>query len=208
MNRRRLLGLLGLLPVAAVAAPVAGFLDRRERGRVVRPVRGFRAEYFPNVRLRTHEDKPVRLYDDLLAERNVLVHFFRADPDDVRQRDETLNLYRLQGLLGERCGRDVFLYSFTLDPERDTPDRLLAHHRHCGAGPGWTFLTGAPRDMELCRVRFGFVHADPKLERRRPRHWDVVLLGNERHQRWMAAHALSRPELLLDQVNRVAGLKA
>jgi protein SCO1/2 len=159
------------------------------------------------VTLRTHENRRVRLYTDLLAGRNVLIHFFRADVDDVRQHEETVNLYRLQTLLGERCGRDVFLYSFSLTPERDTPSRLAHHHAQCGAGPGWTFLTGAPRDLELCRVRFGFVHADPKLERRKPKQWDVILLGNEPHERWMAAHALSRPELLFDHLNRMAGLK-
>jgi protein SCO1/2 len=205
MNRRRLLSLLALLPVAAVAAPAAQFLEERARRRVVRPTRGFHRDYFPNVALQTHDGRRVRLYDDLLSGRNVLVHFFRADPDDVGQRDAIANLHRLQTLLGDRAGRDVFLYSFSLVPERDTPARLARHHTDCGAGRGWTFLTGAPRDLDLCRVRFGFVDADPS--RRRPRRWDVVLLGNEPHQRWMASHVLARPEYLLDQLNRVAGLK-
>ncbi len=207
MHRRRMLALLGLVPAVAVAAPVAQFLDQRQRRRRVRPVRGYHRDYFPNVPLRTHENRRVRLYDDLLRGRNVLIQFFRADHEDAREREGTNNVHRLQMLLGERCGRDVFLYSFTLDPERDTPARLRRHHEECSAVPGWTFLTGAPRDLELCRVRFGFVDADPRRGGRRPRHWDLVLLGNEPHQRWMVSHVLSRPELLLDQLNRVAGLK-
>lgn len=206
MNRRRLLTFLGLLPVVAVAAPFVEHLEARARRRVVRPLQGH--EQFPNVALRTHEGRRVRLYDDLLAGRNVLVHFFRADPGDAGQQEAIANLHRLQTLLGDRCGRDVFLYSFSLTPERDTPARLARHHKSCGAGRGWTFLTGAPRDVELCRVRFGFVDADPRRQYRKPSRWDVVLLGNEPHQRWMASHVLARPEHLLDQLNRVAGLKA
>jgi protein SCO1 len=208
MNRRRLLGWLGLLPLVAVAAPVVEHMERRARRRAVRPVDGAHRGYFPNVVLRTHENRRVRLYDDLLAGRNVLLHFFRADPDDAAQREAITNLHRLQTLLGERCGRDVFLYSFSLNPERDTPGRLARYHASCGAGPGWTFVTGAPRDIESCRLRFGFVDADPRLARRKPRQWNVVLLGNEPHQRWTAASVLSRPEVLLDLVNRVAGVKA
>ena len=208
MDRRRLLALLALLPSAAVALPVAQHLEQRERQRVLRPLRGHHRDYFPNVALRTHENRRVRLYDDLLRGRNVLLHFFRAEPDDLREREGIATLSKVESLLGDRCGRDVFLYSFTLAPGRDTPARLRRHHEHVGAGPGWTFLTGAPRDMETCRNRFGFVHADPKLAKGLPKHWDLVLIGNEPHERWMAAHALSRPEVLLDQLNRVAGLKA
>lgn len=208
MNRRRLLGMLGLLPLAAVAVPVVEHVEQRARRRVVRPLGGADRGYFPNVRLRTHENRRVRLYDDLLAGRNVLVHFFRADPDDATQREAIANLHRLQTLLGERCGRDVFFHSFSLTPERDTPGRLARHHAGCGAGPGWTFLTGAPRDLEYCRQRFGFVDADPRRARRKPKQWNVILLGNEPHQRWSAANVLSRPDVLLDLMNRVAGVKA
>ncbi len=208
MHRRRLLALLGLLPAVAAAAPVAQFLDEQQRQRRVRPVRGYHRDYFPNISLRTHENRRVRLYDDLLQGKNVLIQLFRADHDDAREREGIDNVRRLQTLLGERSGRDVFLYSFTLEPKRDSPARLRRHHEECGAAPGWTFLTGAPRDLELCRVRFGFVDSDPRRANRRPRHWDLVLLGNEPHQRWMASHALTRPELLLDQLNRVAGLKS
>ncbi len=208
MNRRRMLALLGLLPVAAVALPVLKSLGERGRPRRVRPAAGFHDEYFPNVVLRTHENRKVRLYDDLLRGKNVLIQFFRTDRRDGRSVAATENLLKLQKLLGDRCGRDAFLYSFSLAPERDTPARLRAHHQEHRVGPGWTFLTGSPRNLELCRLRFGFAPPARRPGRDRAEHSNIVLLGNEPHQRWMVSAALTRPEVLLDQLNRVAGLKA
>ncbi|HEY6196625.1 MAG TPA: SCO family protein [Candidatus Eisenbacteria bacterium] len=205
MNRRQLLMLAGLAPLAAAAAPVASYVQRRAHPRRIRPATGFHADYFPNVVLRTQDDRPVRLYDDLLRGKNVLVNFFYANCKDGICPVTTQNLVRVQRLLGERCGRDVFMYSFSLAPEQDTPARLRHYAAMHGTGPGWLFLTGAVDDLELCRVRLGFTDPDPKLDRQRGQHTAVVLLGNEPHQRWMATPAATRPGFLVEQLGWVMG---
>ena len=208
MNRRQLLGLMALLPVAAASVPVVQYLEERNRPRKIRPTGGFGEEYFPNVVLRTQDGDKVRLYDDLLKGKTVLINFFYANCKDGVCPVTTENLVKLQRLLGDRCGRDVHMYSFSLAPEQDTPARLKHYQEMHEAGPGWTFLTGSPRDLELCRIRFGFVDPDPELDRRRTQHTGVVLVGNEPNQRWMASPALTNPEFLLDQIDRVAGVKS
>jgi len=208
MNRRRLLALLGLLPAAATALPVLQALDERSRPRRIRPAGGFHGDYFSNLPLRTQDGTPVRFYDDLLAGKTVAIHFFRTGCTDGLCPVVMQNLVQLQRLLGDRCGRDVFMYSFTLAPEEDTPERLRRFREQLGVGPGWAFLTGARRDLEVCRARLGFTEPDPRLDRDRSAHTNRVLFGNEPHQRWMASPALTRPEFLLDQINRVAGLQA
>ena len=205
MTRRRALLLLALVPLAATAVPVVQYLAARDQPHRIRPVTGFHADYFPDVVLETQDGKRVRLYDDLLKGRTVLVSFFYADCRDGICPVTTENLVRLQKLLGERCGRDVFFYSFSLAPEQDTPERLKHYQQMHGAKPGWTFLTGSARDMELCRRRFGFVDPDPRVDREKNQHTNVVLMGNEPHERWMASPAMSSPELLLAQLDRVAG---
>ena len=207
MTRRRWLTLLGLVPLAAIAAPIAGYVQHRELVEKVRPLTGFHADYFPNVTLRTQDGRVVHLYDDLLKGRTVLVNFFLIDCVDGVCPVTMTNLARLQRLLGSRCGRDVVFYSFALDPARDTPARLARYHAALGAGPGWTFLTGSTQDMELCRRRFGFVDPDPAIDRKRTEHTRVVLLGNEPHERWMASPAGSKPEWLLVQLERIAGTR-
>ena len=207
MNRRQLLIMMGLLPVAAAAVPVVQYLEERNRPRKTRPVGGFHDNYFPNVPLRTQDGHKVRLYDDLLKGKTVLINFFYANCKDGVCPVTTENLVKLQKLLGARCGRDVHMYSFSLAPDQDTPARLKHYQEMHGAGPGWTFLTGSPRDLELCRIRFGFVDPDTELDRRKTQHTGVVLMGNEPNQRWMASPALTNPEFLLEQIDRVAGMK-
>lgn len=205
MSRRGWLALLGLLPVAAAAFPVFESLERRRRPGTQRPVRGFHRDYFPDLVLRTQDDERVRLYTDLLAGKTVLVHFFYGDGRDGLCPAVTANLVQLQRLLGERCGRDVFMYSFTLAPE--APARLRAYRASYPITAGWTFLTGSAADLALCRARFGVADPDPALDREPARHVNVVLLGNEPHERWLGLPALSSPGALLEQLDRVAGVK-
>jgi len=205
MSRRGWLALLGLLPVAAAAFPVFESLERRRRPGTQRPVHGFHRDYFPDLVLRTQDDERVRLYTDLLAGKTVLVHFFYGDGRDGLCPAVTANLVQLQRLLGERCGRDVFMYSFTLAPE--APARLRAYRASYPITAGWTFLTGSAADLALCRARFGVADPDPALDREPARHVNVVLLGNEPHERWLGLHALSSPGALLEQLDRVAGVK-
>jgi len=207
LSRRRWLALMGVLPFVAAAIPVFEFLDRRRRPGTQRPVNGFHGEYFPNLVLQTQDGDRVRLYDDLLKGKTVLINFFYANCRDGLCPVTTQNLVALQQLLGERCGRDVFMYSFTLAPGEDTPARLAHYREMHKVGPGWTFLTGSPADMELCRVRFGFTDPDPELDRTKTQHTNVVLMGNEPHERWMASPALTTPRFLLTQLDRVAGVK-
>jgi protein SCO1/2 len=205
MSRRGWLALLGLLPVAAAAFPIFESLERRRRPGSQRPVHGFHRDYFPDLVLRTQDDERVRLYTDLLAGKTVLVHFFYGDGRDGLCPAVTANLVQLQRLLGERCGRDVFMYSFTLAPE--APARLRAYRASYPISAGWTFLTGSAADLALCRARFGVADPDPALDREPARHVNVVLLGNEPHERWLGLPALSSPGALLEQLDRVAGVK-
>ena len=149
----------------------------------------------------------MRLYDDLLKGKNVLINFFYANCKDGVCPVTTENLVKFQKLLGDRCGKDVFIYSFSLAPEQDTPARLKHYQQMHGVGPGWTLLTGSARDLELCRVRFGFVDPDAELDRARTQHTNVVLMGNEPHERWMASPAMTNPQFLLAQLDRVAGIR-
>lgn len=55
------------------------------------------------------------------------------------------HMAELQGALGER---DVRLVSFSVDPERDTPQALAEYARRYGADPErWLFLTGEKEDL-------------------------------------------------------------
>jgi protein SCO1/2 len=157
------------------------------------PAAGLRGDYFPNVLLRTHEDRPVRFYDDLIRGRLVLIHFTYATCNGICPAI-TANLVKVQRLLGSRVGRDVFMYSITLKPDQDTPEVLRGHRAMHGVGPGWWFLTGMKPDIELLRRKLGFTDPDPLIDADVSQHTGMIRIGNEPYQRWSACRGGDRPE--------------
>ena len=160
---------------------------------------GVRAGYFPNVLLRTHEDRTVRFYDDLMRGKIVIVNFMYVRCEGICP-GTTANLVKVQEALGERVGRDVFMYSFTLKPDQDTPADLREYAERHGVGPGWLFLTGRPDDIELLRRRLGFVDPDPVVDADKSQHIGLVRIGNEALDRWAACPALGNPEQIVRTV--------
>ncbi len=88
--------------------------------------------------------------------------------------------------MGERFGKDVFFVSITLMPEQDSPAVLtkFANRYKILEKPGWTFVTGRPRDIELLRRRLGFSYIDRELDADRTNHIRLVLVGNEPFGWW------------------------
>lgn len=58
--------------------------------------------------------------------------------------------------LGSDFGSKVAFVAISVDPLNDTPARLRDYATaHRADGPGWYFLTGAPRDIETVVRRYG-----------------------------------------------------
>lgn len=146
------------------------------------------ANYFPNVELVTAEGKTVRLYDDLIKDKQVVVSFIYTSCTK-QCGPMTANLARVQRLLGDRVGRDIFMYSISMDPERDTPEVLREYAKAYKAGPGWTFLTGSKADVTLIRKKFGDLN--PVED-----HAARLNVGNDRIGQWMSTAALDNPSYL------------
>jgi protein SCO1/2 len=195
MNRR------GFFLSGAAAAATPFVLP--SRAAAARPLsqRGGTA-YFTNVELRAHDGRTVRFYDDLLKGKIVLINFIYTECGDICP-GMTQNLADVQKLLGDRVGRDVFMYSLTLQPEADTPERLKAYAETFDVKPGWLFLTGAPADIETLRRRLGFVDSDPVQDADLDQHIGIVRIGNEPLNRWVMAPALLRPEAFIQNLRLV-----
>lgn len=145
-----------------------------------------RRRRFPDLALTTHEGKHVRLYSDLLKGKTVLFHFMYTSCTDSCPRT-TANLARVRDLLGPRVGRDVFLYSVTVDPVHDGARRLREYAQRFGVAPGWLFLTGRLGDIRVLRAKFG---DDPGRASGESNHLNLFAYGVEPLQRWGACPAL------------------
>jgi protein SCO1/2 len=161
-----------------------------------------RRRYFPNVPLITHEGKKVSFYDDLIKGKIVTINMFFAQCDEICPR-VTANLVKVQKLLGERVGRDIFMYSITLKPEHDTPQAMRDFMEMHGVKPGWTFLTGAPDDMELLRRKLGFTYPDPEIDKDKTQHIGNLRYGNEPMALWAACPGQANPEWIVESISWV-----
>ena len=146
MQRRTLLAGLAVAPLAAIAYAREAFSGRRESSLTSAEREAIRERYFPNVVLTTHLGKEVRFYDDLIKGKIVTINFMFTTCPKVCPRI-TENLVKVQKLLGHRVGRDIFMYSITLDPEYDTSPVLKKYAKIHHVGAGWLFLTGKPDDI-------------------------------------------------------------
>lgn len=156
------------------------------------------ANYFPNIPLVTHEGKTVRFFDDLIKGKVVAINFIYTSCPDVCPL-ETAMLREVQEILGDRVGRDVFMYSITIDPDHDTPEALRKYMEKFEVGPGWLFLTGKKDDITLLRRKLGLyreeVGAD-KLEA----HGVSGIMGNQSTGRWMKMSPFENPYILATQI--------
>jgi len=145
-SRRNVLAAGALaLPAVALSARGSTFLGDEGKTECKSNKSGPMAEYFPNVEVITHTKERALLYDDLLAGKIVTINFMSTRGADSGRLME--NLVKVQRLLGDRVGRDVFMYTITTDPAHDTPEVLAEFAKRHGVGPGWKFLTGTPDDM-------------------------------------------------------------
>ena len=187
MERREFLGLgLGplLLAEAALAAQKTPLLKSRAA----------RTGFLPNVPLVAHTGEKVRFYDDLIHAKTVLLNFFLVGCTDGSCSTNIATMRKVQDLLGERMGRDIFFYSITLQPHLDTAKILKAYAEKFEIKPGWTFLTGRPANVDRLRRGLGFVDSDPERDKDLNNHTVMARYGDDRLERWGGVSLRSSPE--------------
>ena len=142
LKRRNIVAALAAAPLAVPLLTQAQALDTTPKFKTIPSRERIRQRYFPNLVLTTHEGRTVKFYDDLVKDKIVIFNMFYAQCEGICT-PITRNLVRLQNVLGNRVGKDIFMYSFTLKPKDDTVT-ALKHYAHMHkVKPGWLFLTGS-----------------------------------------------------------------
>ncbi len=159
------------------------------------------ASYFPNVPLTDQDGKTSRFFDDLIKDKVVVINFIYTTCPDVCPL-ETAQLAELQAVLGDRVGRDVFMYSITIDPETDTPKVLKAFADKFNAKPGWSFLTGKESDIITIRKKLGiFIDEIQGVRDDGTRDHNIsMIIGNQATGQWMKRSPFENPYILAAQV--------
>jgi protein SCO1/2 len=200
LTRRTWLAALGLAPLAGAA--VALTPDGKDQERALpapTPRERIQRRHLPNVELVTHEGRKVRFYDDLVKDKKVVINMMYATCEGVCV-PVTTNLARVQRLLGDRVGRDIFFYSVSLKSQEDTPEVLRAYAEMHQVGPGWSFLTGKPADVERLRRALGFEYDDPVEDAETSNHVGMLRYGNEPMMYWAAGPGQAPAEHIVKSI--------
>jgi protein SCO1/2 len=177
----------GLVPIAVIFFTVILFTP------VLADNARWGANYFPNVLLTTQDGTKVHFYDDVLKGKIVVIDLIYTHCVDACPL-ETARLAQVQKMLGDRVGKDIFFYSISIDPDRDTPKVLKAYAEKYHVGAGWTFLTGKKSDIDLISKKLGlYSEPDPND---RDGHTPSVLIGNEPSGQWIRNSATDNARFL------------
>lgn len=155
--------------------------------------KGRQVEYFPNHTVIAHDGAKYRFYDDLVKDRIVVINFIYTTCTDLCGL-QTARMALIQDRLGNRLGKDLFIYSITLDPERDTPGVLSDFAAAFNPRPGWLFLTGQPDELHGIRFKLG------ERSRKLTEHQSYVVLGNGRTGQWSRTSMMRDIRLVVDDI--------
>lgn len=184
-------------------------VDQESDGMAVTPppVGNKRSDQFAHVTLINHEGKPVRFYEDLTKDKKIAVNFMYTICKGICP-GMTANIKKVREQLAERGIDDVCFISVSIEPDKDTPERLAAYMEVNGIEnrPGlcpWIFLTGDLADIDHLRKSMGVYDLDPKIDEDRTQHGGVLTFGNDRTNWWCASPALQPTDKLRDVIIRI-----
>lgn len=152
--------------------------------------------YFGNIELIAHDGRVVRLYQDLIQGKTVVISAFFSRCQGVCP-PLNAKLAEMRRALGDRVGKDVVFASISVDPEFDTPERLRDHASRLKVGEGWMMLSGDPAKVRSALHKLGFSTETKEA------HSPLIVIGKERTGLWKKAHGFAPTNELMAVLNSV-----
>jgi len=131
----------------------------------------------PEGMLVNQAGESVDLAGDIVGDHIVVVDFVYTTCTTVCPVLSAI-LLQVQSAVGDRLGDDVRLVSISVDPLRDTPERMSAYAKKLHAGEGWQWLTGDKLIVNEVLQSFGAY--TPNFED----HPAMVLVGDGSTGQW------------------------
>lgn len=156
------------------------------------------ADYYTNAPLVNQDGKIMRFYDDVIKGKVVAINFMFTSCEDSCPL-ETAKLRFVKQLLGEHVGKNVHMYSITVDPKVDTPAVLKAYMAKFKIDSDWDFLTGKQEDIDLIRKKLGMYSSDEDGAELSA-HAITFILGNETTGQWIKRTPFDLPETLASEL--------
>lgn len=102
---------------------------------------------------------------------------------------------QVQKKLGDDVGNEITLVSMSVDPIRDTPQRMKAYSAKHDAGDGWVWLTGPKPVVDEVLVGLGAYTTNFED------HPTMVLIGDGQTGEWKRLFGFPNPDRIVQVVN-------
>jgi protein SCO1/2 len=140
--------------------------------------------------------EPVNFPADVIGDRVAVVNFVYTHCTTVCPVTSSI-FSMVQQHLGEQVGKDVALVTITVDPVRDSPQRLLGFSKSFNPGAGWSWLTGEKRNVDRVLDAFGAYTVSFED------HPAMVLIGDESRGTWYRLYGFPAPEAIESRVREL-----
>lgn len=152
---------------------------------------------FPETILINQDHQEVEFNKDLLRGKTVAINFIYTTCTSVCPL-QGRNFSKLQEILKDRLGKDIFLISISKDPHTDSPEKLKEWSKSFRPQPGWDFFTGDPVQVEsLLQSLIGG-------NERKGEHSPVILVINESKGIRERLYGLADAEIVASALKSVA----
>ena len=196
-------GIIGSAAWVTVAAMALSFGARAEEAEdphahhhhheAMAGVRSIAGYTIPAIKLVRDDDKTVLLADEINDGRPVVLNFIYTTCTSICPLSSQI-LSQLQSKLGSNRDR-VHLMSISIDPEQDTPPRLLEYAKKFNAGPSWQHYTGTLAASNAAQKAFDVYRGD-KMS-----HTPVTLIRPAPGDPWLRIDGFATADSLLAELH-------
>lgn len=152
----------------------------------------------PDVMVVREDGTEVSFPDDLDDGRPVILNFIYTTCTAIcPMLSQTFAAF--QDKLGEEAS-EVHMVSVSIDPDQDTPERLLAYAKRYHAGPQWTHYTGTVEASIDIQKAFQAYYVD------KMNHRPVVFMRAAPGEPWLRLDGFTSPDDLIKEYKALAKL--
>jgi protein SCO1 len=138
-----------------------------------------------------------QFFEDLIKNKTVAINFIFSSCTSSCPLSTTI-FRQVQKKLARQ---KVQLITISVDPDNDTPGRLLEFSKRFKAESGWSFITGEKSTISRLLKNMG-VYTTDKNE-----HSNVVILGNEAKHQWIRLYGFPQADDIIAALKNIAGVQ-
>ena len=144
--------------------------------------------------LMDQDERELKFVSDVIGDNIVVMDFVYTTCTTICPVLSAL-FTQVQGKLGDAVGDEVMLVSMSVDPIRDTPQRLKAYSAKHRAGDGWLWLTGPKPAVDDVLTGLGAYTTNFED------HPSMILIGDGRTGEWRRLFGFPNPDRIVQIVN-------